>query len=93
MRSLLHDSQFVIHSPYLWLTEQAPSTDTMHGPTGLSGVQAEPNNGHSAGLMCPRITLPHMQSDRRRSVLGGEGLPSHPGNAPAQCLGLASVEG
>ena len=28
---------------------QAPSSDTMHGPTGVRGVQAVPNSLHSSG--------------------------------------------
>jgi hypothetical protein len=40
---------------------QVPSTDTIHGPMGLSGVQAFMNRGQSVGFALPRFTSAHLQ--------------------------------
>lgn len=40
-------------------TLHAPSTETMHGPIGLSGVQTFPKSGHFFDSNFPRMTSPH----------------------------------
>ena len=42
-------------------TRQVPSLLTMQAPTGLAGVQAFMNMGHSLGLIFPMITRWHSQ--------------------------------
>ena len=38
---------------------QDPSLETMHAPTGSSGVQDTPKSGHSGGSRIPLSTSPH----------------------------------
>ena len=45
-----------------------PLLETMHGPTGCSGVQARPNSGQPPGVMAPRSTSPQRQP--RGSTVG-----------------------
>ena len=40
---------------------QVPSVETMHAPTGASGVHAVPNNGHACGELMPAMMSPHWQ--------------------------------
>ena len=47
---------------YLYAAAQAPSEDTMQGPTGSSGTQRLPKSGHSAGLRRPVMTSPQRQA-------------------------------
>ena len=46
---------------YLKYAAHEPSEDTMHGPTGFSGVHTRLNSGHSFGAMLPRNTSPQRQ--------------------------------
>ena len=52
--------------PYLYQALQLPSVDTIHGPTGVSGLHFLPKSGQSGGSIIPRSTSP------QRQPLGGE---------------------
>ena len=51
----------ILAPPYLYHAAQVPSELTMHGPTGMVGVQALPNRPQSGGNRLPWITSPHRQ--------------------------------
>ena len=40
---------------------QAPSSETMHGPTGFRGVQDSPYKRHSVGFILPKTTFAQSQ--------------------------------
>jgi len=45
---------------YLKAAAQLPSLETMQGPTGLEGVQRDPNSGHSGGVNRAVRISPHL---------------------------------
>ena len=51
---------FFVHtsSAYLYQAAQLPSEDTMHGPTGDTGVQRERKREHWSGVIFPWIISP-----------------------------------
>ena len=50
-----------VHPPYLNQAAQAPSEETMQGPTAEDGVQAFPKSLHSGGSDLPINIFPHKQ--------------------------------
>ena len=46
----------------MYAAAQAPSEDTMHGPTGSSGVHIFPNSGQPSGGIRPVMTSPQRQA-------------------------------
>ena len=79
----------IVHCPYsiyLYAAAQAPSLETMQGPSGSSGVHTRSNIGHSAGRIRPVITSP-----QRQGPLPAAGLISTPKRRPASKAAYSSA--
>src|SRR5699024_8001794 len=58
---VLHGAALLQSPPYFHAAAQAPSPETMQGPTGSAGVQTLPNSGQVRGAHTPRSTAPQRQ--------------------------------